>query len=338
MGRAAWAATCDTSAERTIPNSETIAPRPIGRIDIELIDPPGPVLAHYNHAPRRRRPLPTEDRLRSSSNTGPLAAFCLMALIWGYNWVVMKVAMSYSGPLEFSAWRCALGVLLLFGLLIALRVPLRPRELAKTVWLGLFQTAGFVGLVSWSLSTGAAGKNAVLAYTMPFWVILLGWPFLEERLRGWQWLALALAFVGLLLVLEVWRGDASVASSLLALAGGASWGISTIIFKRIPIRSRDELLSLTTWQMFFGCIPLIVAALLTPERADRVERDTDHRARFQRRRRDGESRRCSGSTSCIACRRRSAALARCSCRSSGWLRRGFSLASGRALPRASAWS
>ena len=132
--------------------------------------------------------------MRSSSNTGPLAAFCLMALIWGYNWVVMKVAMSYSGPLEFSAWRCALGVLLLFGLLIALRVPLRPRELAKTVWLGLFQTAGFVGLVSWSLSTGAAGKNAVLAYTMPFWVILLGWPFLEERLRGWQWLALALAF------------------------------------------------------------------------------------------------------------------------------------------------
>ena len=41
--------------------------------------------------------------MRSSSNTGPLAAFCLMALIWGYNWVVMKVAMSYSGPLEFSA-------------------------------------------------------------------------------------------------------------------------------------------------------------------------------------------------------------------------------------------
>ena len=122
---------------------------------------------------------------------------------------------------------------------------------------------------------------------MPFWVILLGWPFLEERLRGWQWLALALAFVGLLLVLEVWRGDASVASSLLALAGGASWGISTIIFKRIPIRSRDELLSLTTWQMFFGCIPLIVAALAHARATDRVERDADHRARFQRRRRDG---------------------------------------------------
>ena len=132
--------------------------------------------------------------MRSSSNTGPLAAFCLMALIWGYNWVVMKVAMSYSGPLEFSAWRCALGVLLLFGLLIALRVPLRPRELAKTVWLGLFQTAGFVGLVSLVALNRCGRQERGAAYTMPFWVILLGWPFLEERLRGWQWLALALAF------------------------------------------------------------------------------------------------------------------------------------------------
>ena len=204
--------------------------------------------------------------MRSSSNTGPLAAFCLMALIWGYNWVVMKVAMSYSGPLEFSAWRCALGVLLLFVLLIALRVPLRPREIGKTFWLGMTQTAGFVGLVAWSLTGGAAGKNAVLAYTMPFWVIALGWPFLEVRLRGWQWLAFALAFVGLVLVLELWRGDAAVTSSLLALAAGACWGIGTIIFKRIPVRSRDELLSLTTWQMFFGCIPLVAAALLTHER------------------------------------------------------------------------
>jgi drug/metabolite transporter (DMT)-like permease len=189
-----------------------------------------------------------------------------MALIWGYNWVVMKVAMSYSGPLQFSAWRCTLGVLLLFGLLVVLRVPLKPREIGKTFWLGMTQTAGFIGLVAWSLTTGAAGKNAVLAYTMPFWVILLGWPFLEERLRGWQWLALALAFVGLLLVLEVWRGDASVTSSLLALAAGVCWAIGTIIFKRIPVRSREELLSLTTWQMFFGCIPLVVAALITPER------------------------------------------------------------------------
>jgi drug/metabolite transporter (DMT)-like permease len=202
----------------------------------------------------------------AASNAGPLAAFALMALLWGYNWVVMKIALRYSGPLDFAAWRGGLGVLLLFGVLLVMRVPLRPRHVAKTVWLGLFQTTGFVGLISWSLTGGAAGKSAVLAYTMPFWVILFGWPFLKERLRGWQWISVALALAGLALVLEVWESSASVTSSVLALAAGASWGVSVILFKRIPVNTRDELLSLTAWQMLYGCIPLVAAAWLVPER------------------------------------------------------------------------
>jgi len=211
--------------------------------------------------------LPADSAAPPGSNAGPLAAFALMALLWGYNWVVMKVAMKFCGPLDFAALRGALGVLLLFGTLFVMRVPLAPRHVAKTVWLGLFQTTGFVGLISWSLATGAAGKSAVLAYTMPFWVILFGWPFLPERLRGWQWLSLALALVGLVFVLEIWNSSASFTSSMLALAAGASWGVSVILFKRIPVSTHDELLSLTMWQMLYGCIPLIGAAWLVPERA-----------------------------------------------------------------------
>jgi drug/metabolite transporter (DMT)-like permease len=205
-------------------------------------------------------------RVRGSSAAGPLAAFALLALIWGYNWVVMKVALRYSGPLEFAAWRCALGALLLFAALAALKVPLAPRQIGKTLVLGLFQTTGFVGLVSLSLTIGAAGKNAVLAYTMPFWVIAFGWPFLPDRLRGAQWIAVALALPGLLLVLEIWNHTGGWLSSSLALAAGASWGISVVVFKRIELRDRNELLALTAWQMLFGSIPLVAGALLVPER------------------------------------------------------------------------
>ncbi len=210
--------------------------------------------------------VPAAHAAPHSSNTGPLVAFALMALLWGYNWVVMKVAMRFCGPLDFAAMRAALGVMLLFGVLLAMRVPLAPRHIAKTAWLGLFQTTGFVGLISWSLTSGAAGKSAVLAYTMPFWVILFGWPFLAERLRGWQWVSVGLALAGLALVLEIWDSSASFTSSVLALAAGASWGVSVILFKRIPVNTRDELLSLTAWQMLYGCIPLIAAAWLVPER------------------------------------------------------------------------
>lgn len=189
----------------------------------------------------------------------------MLALLWGYNWVVMKVALRYAGPLDFAALRAGFGVLVLFGVMVALRVPLKPRFVGATIWLGLFQTTGFVGLISWSLTAGSAGKSAVLAYTMPFWVIVLGWPFLNERLRRHQWPAVGLALVGLVLVLEWWNDTGNALASALALAAGASWAVSVIIFKKIPIQTRDELLSLTTWQMLYGTAPLAAAALLVTE-------------------------------------------------------------------------
>src|SRR5690606_30839729 len=155
---------------------------------------------------------------------GPLAAFAMLAVLWGYNWVVMKLALEYSGAIDFAVLRVGLGVMIMFALLAALRVPLKPRHVVKTVWLGLFQTTGFVGLVSWSLAIGDACTSAVLSYTMPFWVILLGWRFLGERLQGMQWPPVGLALVGLVMVLVLGNAEAGLANSLLAVAAGASWG------------------------------------------------------------------------------------------------------------------
>jgi drug/metabolite transporter (DMT)-like permease len=203
---------------------------------------------------------------QSATSTGPLAAFAALALIWGYNWVVMKTALLYSGPIDFAVLRVGFGVLLLFALLIGLGMPLKPRHLGMTALVGLCQTTGFVGLISLALAFGETGKSAVLAYTMPFWVIVLGWPFLGERLRGSQWPAVVLALIGLALVLEVWDGSAGLTASLLALGAGALWGVSVIIVKRIPVDGRAELLSLTAWQMLFGFVPLAAVAALVPER------------------------------------------------------------------------
>jgi drug/metabolite transporter (DMT)-like permease len=201
-----------------------------------------------------------------SANAGPLIALVFLALLWGYNWVVMKVAMQYIGPMDFAAMRGVFGVVLLFGLLAARGVSLRPRHGLKTVFLGLFQTAGFVGLISWALNIGAAGKSAVLGYTMPFWVIVFGWPFLPDRLRGWQWPAAGLILAGLVLVLEFWDAGGNLTSSLLALAAGISWAVSVVIFKKMPLQGSDDLLSVTAWQMVYGVIPLVFVAWWVPER------------------------------------------------------------------------
>jgi drug/metabolite transporter (DMT)-like permease len=69
------------------------------------------------------------------------------------------------------------------------------------------------------------------------------------------------------LVLELWTGSADITSSLLALGAGIAWAISVIVFKKIPVETRNDLLLVTAWQMVFGMLPLVVIAWLTDERA-----------------------------------------------------------------------
>ena len=102
-------------------------------------------------------------------------------------------------------------------MLLILRRPLRPRALALTSLLGLLQIGG-LGLGMWALDLGAVGKTSILTYTMPFWLLLMAWVALGERLKRFQWVAVALAFLGLMLVLGPWRLRGGF-NDVLALAG-----------------------------------------------------------------------------------------------------------------------
>jgi len=117
-----------------------------------------------------------------------LFALALLALIWGYNWVVMKQVIQYVDPFDFSAIRTLLGAASLFLVLLVLRRPLAVAAARQVALLGVLQTAAFTALIQWALVAGGAGKTAVLVYTMPFWMIPMAWWWLGERVRGLQWL------------------------------------------------------------------------------------------------------------------------------------------------------
>jgi len=203
----------------------------------------------------------------NSPNRGPVIAFTFLALIWGYNWVVMKIAMQYCPPMIFALLRVGGGAAVILAIVTFSGSSLKLQYPWKTVLLGLLQTSGFVGMISWSVAMGAAGKSAVFAYTMPFWVILLSWPFLGERIRGWQWLAVVLALAGLVFTVQPWNTGAAFRNNLLGVAAGLCWGASVIVVKKIPIDNRIEMLRVTGWQMVFGLPLIIIAAFILPEPA-----------------------------------------------------------------------
>lgn len=195
-----------------------------------------------------------------------ILALILMSAIWGYNWVVMKQVLQYVAPFDFAALRTLFGALALFGLLAVTRRSMKLVALRQTLVLGMLQTAVFTGLIQWAVVAGGAGKTAVLVYTMPFWLLPLAWWWLGERVRGLQWLAVAFAAAGLVMVFEPWSSRGGTLSSVLAVAAGATWAMSAVVVKRLRRDVAVDLLALTAWQMLFGALALCLVALVVPSR------------------------------------------------------------------------
>lgn len=193
-------------------------------------------------------------------------ALAVLSLIWGYNWVVMKKVLAYADPFDFAALRVLFGALALFVVMVLRRQSLRPVAVGPTIVLGVLQCAIFSALIQWALVEGGAGKTAVIVYVMPFWLLPLAWLFLGERIRGGQWLAIALAAGGLLFVLEPWRLPPDAVSSAIALTAGLVWAVSAVVAKRLRASVHVDLLSLTAWQMLFGAIVLCTFAWWLPTR------------------------------------------------------------------------
>ncbi|HPC01409.1 MAG TPA: DMT family transporter [Syntrophales bacterium] len=185
-----------------------------------------------------------------------------LSVIWGYNWLVMKECLRFCPPLTLAALRTMIGSISLFIFIMVRRQSLRPEALLPTLLLGLTGTTACIGLVTWSLYLGGVGKTAVLVYVMPFWVLILAWPVLKERIYGLQWPAVFLACGGLILVIRPWELAGSTMGGFLAIMGGVAWAVSAIITKIIRKRVIFDLVSLTAWQMFLGAVPLTAAALL----------------------------------------------------------------------------
>lgn len=191
-----------------------------------------------------------------------VAALALLAIIWGYNWVVMKIATRYAPAFEFAAIRLLVGCAILFGVMVIMRKPLRPSNVRAYVLIGVFQSGLFVALATWAIVTAGAGKVSVLAYTMPIWVAALAWPFLHERLNAIKVVGLIIAAAGIALVVDIRHGGNKLLAEAVAVAAGVAWAIGVIITKRLQTHEKPDLLSLTTWQMLFGGAVAAIAALI----------------------------------------------------------------------------
>jgi drug/metabolite transporter (DMT)-like permease len=88
---------------------------------------------------------------------------------------------------------------------------------------------------------------------------------LGEKVQGWQWLAVAFALFGIVLIFDPLHIKGDGFSMLLALLSGISWAISAIVSKKLHKRAPHlDLLNITAWPTLLGSIPIIFLALILP--------------------------------------------------------------------------
>lgn len=202
---------------------------------------------------------------RHSFDRAGLGLMLATILVWAGSWIAMKMVVPYIGPYDFVVLRYLAGALVLFIGAAVLRRPLAMPPWRLTLLIGLTQTAGFQGFAQTALGFGGVAKVSLMAYTMPFWVILFAWLILHERPGARQWMGIALAACGLVFFLEPWKGMGDVLPVILGIGGGLCWGLGTVLSKLMFDRHAPDVVAFTAWQMLLGGLIMVPVAWAVPQ-------------------------------------------------------------------------
>jgi len=161
--------------------------------------------------------------------------FALMVIIWGFNWVVMKVGLRFVGPLNLVMQRLMLASMVFLPILL-LRRRILPRDRLtwfKLVILSLINAASMI-CTNIGLVAEASGLSSLLTYTQPLFVFCLAVPFLGEEVSITRMLGVFTGFMGMVVLyagrLRYQKGLS--VSFLLLILGALFWAIATVYYKK----------------------------------------------------------------------------------------------------------
>src|SRR5262249_19687814 len=157
----------------------------------------------------RSRPgkRPTSRRGRGSGYELPLrplhvAAALLIAATWGLNFTVIRFGLDQFPPFTFAAWRFVVGAL---PALLLPRPAIPWRVLAG---IALFLFTGQFVLLFVAMQAGLPpGLSSVLVQLHGPLTAVLAALFLRERATGGQWLGIAIALAGVVIIARSVEGS-----------------------------------------------------------------------------------------------------------------------------------
>lgn len=191
----------------------------------------------------------------------------LLCLLWGTNWIFMKLANSVFPPVLFAGYRFALGGVVLLIICFYKKIPIPTlRDMYWYILCGILQTMYFNIAIQLSLLDLSAGLTSVLTYSMPLWLAVLSHYFIQgERLHLHKIIGIVIGIAGLFMAVNANLGG-SGGSVLLAMTSGFSWALAILIMK-LKLSQCNQL-QFTAWQMLAGAAGLFAYALFNESEAE----------------------------------------------------------------------
>jgi drug/metabolite transporter (DMT)-like permease len=187
-----------------------------------------------------------------------------ITLFWGVNWPAMKLAVAALPVWTFRSICLLIGGLGLLGIARLARLPLGiPRGQLRPLLI-----TAFFNITVWHVTSAAgltqlaAGRAAILAFTMPLWATLIAMPLLGERLTALRAAGLAIGLAGLVvLLLPDWANVVAQPLGVVYLLVAAfAWAVGTVCIKYF--RWTMPATVLAGWQILLGGIPVMLGMVI----------------------------------------------------------------------------
>ena len=190
----------------------------------------------------------------------------LLAFVWGWSFLFIKVSVEGMTPTTVAAARIALGALALHAYLRFKGMSL-PR--GRTFWRHAAVSTVFANILpftmlAWGEERITSALTAVLNASTPLFTALAGFLYLKNRLSKVQALGLLVGIVGVAVAAGVGGSDlaeSSVTGSLASIAAGACYGFALTYAARHQLGVPAEIAA--AGQLTAGAVLLTPVAVVT---------------------------------------------------------------------------
>lgn len=187
----------------------------------------------------------------------PLQIVCAIAvpLLWGYQFVMIKIGVTEFPPLFFLALRFLAIALLLVPFV---KAPAR-HQFGAIAAISLFLGGLNFGLFYVGLGLGSGSMSAIAYQLSTPFTVLLAWPLLAERPSLLTSTGVAIAFAGVVVLAAEPGLSANPLPLLLIIAAAFAFAVSNVLTKRY---GPFDPLMLMGWSSLFTVPQVLVMSLL----------------------------------------------------------------------------